>query len=401
MAKGNIDKVSSDNSYDYQAGDNGKIEVNSEDNGKALYIIVYERKEDGTIKATKCTETTYIYKDIDLGYEVYPISSLLWEKQKNQYHGRAVATGMIPNQIAINRTYAMHIYNLIMSAFPTRIYDANKIDGFSNEIGQQIGVDVKNGESLGNVATVLEGTNVSSQSINLIDAITTFTKECLGINDALLGNIQPDNTSAIKVVQKASTAPLENQKSNLYKWVDGIVKVALDIMGTNYGVRPVVVKVKDANGKDVKKVIMFDFDKLKNIYLICKTEIGQSSYFSEDALAAELTNLYDRGIITAKQLLERWNGSIPDLDGLIEELNQMAGIGQEENPAMVTEEEANAMAQYVDTLEPEIQAELERLPDGERTTTVRQMMAQDPQANGQAQQMQATDNLNQAVSQIV
>ena len=81
MAKGNKDKVSSDNSYDYQAGDNGKIEVNSEDNGKALYIIVYERKEDGTIKATKCTETTYIYKDIDLGYEVYPNNQI-----RNKYY---------------------------------------------------------------------------------------------------------------------------------------------------------------------------------------------------------------------------------------------------------------------------------------------------------------------------
>jgi len=385
-ANTNKDKLEQDNDFNFQAGDNGKIEVSDADNGKALYIIVYERTDKGTIKATKCTQSSYIYQDIDMGYERYPISWLVWEKQKNQYHGRAVATGMIPNQIAINKTFAMHIYNLMRTAFPTLLYDKNKINGFSNEIGAQIGIDKVAGESLGNIATYLQGTNASSQSIELVNQITTFTKECLGINDALLGNINPDNTSAIKVVQKASTAPLENVKSNLYHWIEGIVSGMLEIMSVNYGVRPVVTKVKDATGKEIKKVVMFDFEKLKNIYMTSKIDVGQSSYFSDDAIATELGNMFDRKIINAVQLLERMPSTIPDKQGLIDELKGdiigQVPEGTSQDPTQVlqtgvTEEEANTMAQYVDALPQEIQAELKALPDSKFESVVKQMMMQD------------------------
>ena len=103
-------------------GDNGKVESDAEGFGKALYVIKYQKK-DGEIYASKFTKNAYVYKDKKTGYSYYPIAFNNWEEVKGSYHGRAETTGIIPNQISINKMFAMVIYHLMLTAFPTAVYD--------------------------------------------------------------------------------------------------------------------------------------------------------------------------------------------------------------------------------------------------------------------------------------
>lgn len=299
--------IRSDNDTSDMAG-NGDIEIDIEgdekENGKAKYIIYYRfDKQTGTIKASKLTEKTYIYKDVDTGLSNYPIAWLCWEKQKNQYHGRAVCTSMISNQIFINRMFAMVMYHLMMSAFPKAVYDADRIAYWSNDIGTAIPVrGLGQGESIKHVGGYLETGQMSNQIIQALELAIKYTKETLGINEAMMGDINPERASGKSIIAtvQQSVVPLENTKANLYEWIEDIGKILLDTMGNYYGLRPIVIT--DELGQ--KQMIEFDFERLKSTFLYTKVDVGASSYWSEIATAETLDGLLQQGAVDVLEYLE-------------------------------------------------------------------------------------------------
>lgn len=318
--KEDIDAIKSDTDYGGQVGDAGKIEVEADEYGKALYIIVYRKvkktrevedengkktKEEYTvITASKCVENAYIFKDVETGLETYPVAWGNWEKQKNQYHGRALATGLLPNQIFINRMFAMVMYHLMLTAFPKGVYNADLIDEWNNEIGAAIGVKgVGPQDNIKNIAGYLEPGNMSAQIVQVIDLAMQYTKETLGVSDAALGQIDPKNTSATIAVQKSSAIPLGNPRANLYEWIEDIGRILLDMMGTYYGPRPIMIE------REGKKVLeTFDFGLLKDMWLNVNANVGEASYWSEIAAVQTLDALLQGGYIDIVQYLER----VPD-----------------------------------------------------------------------------------------
>jgi hypothetical protein len=314
------DAIVSDTDYQYQAGDASRIEVEGDESGKALYIIVYKKdKQTGTIKASKCVQNAYIYKDIDTGLSHYPIAWGNWEKQKNQYHGRALCTGMLPNQIAINRMFSMVIYHLMMTAFPKAVYNADYIATFDNAIGSAIGISGLGPEAnIRNIAGYLEPGNMSNQIAQMIEMLMQYTKETLGISDAALGQIDPKNTSAIIAVQKSSAIPMENVKAGLYEWIEDIGRILFDMIGTYYGLRPLVL---EQEGQKVQQ--MFDFAVFKDMWLDVKAEVGESSYWSEIAAIQTLDNLLSNQHLDIIQYLERIPDEyVPQKDKLISEVKE-------------------------------------------------------------------------------
>lgn len=338
-----VEGIEADRNFNEQAGDSGKIEVEADEYGKALYIIVYRRKkvkrpmtdemgnpvldemgnpkteEVYSITASKSVENAYIFKDIDTELTHYPVAWGNWEKQKNQYHGRALCTGILPNQIFINRMFAMVMYHLMMTAFPKAVYNADLIGTWNNEIGSAIGVSGMSLDApIKNVAGYLEPGNMSNQIIQTIELAMQYTKETLGISDAALGSIDPKNTSAIIAVQKSSAIPLENPKANLYEWIEDIGRILLDMMGTYYGVRPIVIEQQGE-----KQLIEYDFSVFKNTWLNVRADVGEASYWSEIASLSTLDTLLDKEKIDFVDYLERVPDEyIPQKQELISKIKQ-------------------------------------------------------------------------------
>lgn len=67
------------------------------------------------------------------------------------------------------------------------------------------------------VSTDTHNISMSSQVGEYIDKYVALTKELMGASDAALGNIKPDNTSAIIAVQKATAVPLELVRQSYYQ----------------------------------------------------------------------------------------------------------------------------------------------------------------------------------------
>ena len=298
--------VDPDAEYTFQAGQGGRTELESDgESGKALYVYMYEKK-NGTVHVTKATRTCVIYEDIDTGLSRYPIAWGNWEKQKNQYHGRALVTGIIPNQIFINSMFALVMRHLQLQGFPKTVYNADLIGQWSNEVGQAIAVrGMQPGQGVNQMAYNLQPADMSNQIVMVIDKAMSYTKDCLGATDAQMGNVKPDNTSALMVLQSNAEVPLENTRSGLYEWLEDIGAILLDMMGTYYGVRPVVRSrsfsepVMDGAGtpmidpmtgmmqvNTVERRVAedYDFSTFKNLWFNIRVNAGATTYYSEMAM---------------------------------------------------------------------------------------------------------------------
>ena len=329
-------EVTADGAHSLQTGVGGmtELEEDSED-GKALYIYMYEKRTgaDGkkTVHVTKATRSCVIYEDVDTGLSRYPIAWGNWEKQKNQYHGRALVTGIIPNQIFINSMFAMVMRHLQLMGFPKTVYNADLISQWTNEVGQAVGVrGLQPGQGISQVAYNLQPADMSAQIIQAIDKAVAYTKDCLGATDAQLGNVRPDNTSALMVLQTSADVPLENPRAGLYEWLEDIGGILLDMMGTYYGRRPMVrdIEVEEpvldpATGapmldtaagtlltRKVKRRVMkeYDFSSFKNLWFNVRVNAGATTYYSEIAMVQTLDNLRREGTLEVVDYLER----IPD-----------------------------------------------------------------------------------------
>lgn len=301
--------IESDDDTEYQLTEFANVEVESADiekdsDGKAKYIYYYFKKnvgEDTHVFVTKCTKDAIIYQDIDTGYSDYPVAFANWYELENTYHGRGEVEGICPNQIAINKMFAMIVYHQMMTAFPTAVYDKDVIKSWNNQIGTAFGISHLNGRSIKDVAGYLNPANMSDYIIKVIDLAIQYTKDCMGVSDASLGNVDPKNTSAILAVQKSTSVPLENVKDNLYDFVEQIVRIMIDVMSSKYGSRPVVMS--DEN--NTRTIEQYDFSKLKDMDLHIGIDVGESSYYSEIAMLQTMDNLLQGQYIEFIDYLER------------------------------------------------------------------------------------------------
>lgn len=239
--------------------------------------------------------------------------------------------------------FAMVMRHLQLLGFPKTVYNQDLIGQWDNEVGQAIGVhNLAPGQRIGDVATNLQPADMSNQIIAAIDKAMAYTKECLGVTDVQMGNVKPDNTSALMVLQSNSEVPLENVRAGQYEWVEDIGAILLDFMGTYYGERPIIrdktfeepvmgpggmPRIDPMTGmmqtqKMVRRVEqLYDFSKFKHLYLNVRADVGATTYFSEIAMVQTLDNLRRDGMLEIIQYLERIPDKyIPRRQELIDEL---------------------------------------------------------------------------------
>lgn len=377
-AKGNKDAIVEDTNTMYQVSDYAETEIEGDEEGKALYILYYYKK-DGKVMCTKCTKDAIIFQDVAIETTRYPIAFANWYRQKGTFHGRGVVESVCPNQISINKLFAMAIYHQMMTAFPPMVVDADMIDSINNEVGSYIKIKglKTSGRGFKDLAGYLEPANMSEWIIKIIDLCFQYTKECLGVSDASLGQINPTNTSAIIAVQKSTAVPLANIKDNLYNLVEQEVLILIDMMANKYGTRPVVM----TNENGIRTLMDFDFNLLQSMDLKTNIDVGETSYWSEISSMQTLDNLLGAERIDFLQYLERIPEElIPKKAELITDLKQQMEMQQAQplpegqptnNDAMYEQ-----MAQYMDNLPMEQQAQIRSMPPEQQENYLLNLMQQ-------------------------
>lgn len=306
-----IERIVSDDDTEYTSGDRGKIEL--DDAGKCN-VLLKMYKKDGHVYCEKSVRDVVIQEEKDTQLTRYPIALMNWETRKNCCHGMAEVTGLIPNQVFVNKILALSQLNQVQTSFPKVIYDKTRIQQWSNKVAGAIPV---NGD-IGGAARYMNPPAMSYDAWRGLDVTIDKTMRMMGANDVTLGNISnPDNTSAFIATRDAAMVPLQSQQERFYAFIEDVGLIWLDFIQNFYKTgRKIPV---EHEGERI--FVTLPDDALDEFTMRLKVDVGPSSMWSETQVLHTLDNLLARGQITFKQYLERIpDGHIPDKEGLLAEV---------------------------------------------------------------------------------
>lgn len=305
------EKIRADDNEDI-CGDMYKTEA--KDSEHATYLITFTRDEDGYIHWEKSTKNVVI-AERKTKMRRYPIAYFAWERVKGSFIGNSPVTSLIENQKYINKAYAMVMKHMTDTAFSKIVYDKTLIPEWTNEVGEAIGV--RGGGDVRNAASIIGTGQLQSGFLEVIAMTLNNTKEMMGATDTALGEVKPENTSAILALQEASAVPLENIRQNLYSCIEDLALIWADMLLGCYAEDRLVI-YKDENGEE-KAEKLTGLSEIKKALLSARVDVGAGSRYSQIASLNTLDRLLSGGYITLKQYLKRLpDGLITDKEELLQ-----------------------------------------------------------------------------------
>lgn len=287
---------------------------------RALLITKLYRAEDGGIRAVQVCRGVTVRRDWALGVRRYPLTVFTWEPRSHCIYGESEITYLIPNQIAINRMLTASVWAVMMMGMPTLLVNGDTVrQPLTNEPGQTVRIFGGASEMQNALryvdppqfAPALDG-NIRS----LID--TTLTQS--GANDAALGDLRPDNTSAIIAVREAAMMPLQTIRNRFYAFVEDTARVWAEFWVSRYGSRR--LKIEESGGT---WYLPFDGRRYRDLVVSARVDVGASTLHDESESIRTLDHLLERGVINAVQYLRRLpKGTVPEVSTLIRELEEVS-----------------------------------------------------------------------------
>lgn len=303
------EKIMRDSKTELQSGDMGKRELSGSDNAKCL-TFTYFIKKGGHVFAEKTAGDTIIRPIFDTKLSRYPFAVMNWDKRKNCCFGISEIEGLIPLQRYINQMYAMAMLFTIQSACPKAVFNQGMVKAWSNAVGTAIAV---NGD-INSAVKYLEPPKLPDDIYNLPERLMNSTLKMLGVSNIELGDINPNNTSAIVIAREASGMPVKNIKARFYTLIGDFARNWLDML-TAFVTVPRFVRVDE-------KTCVFDPSMLHGRVFTVKVDVGAASEWSEINSVTTLNSLFSQGVIDAKQYAERLpDGYLPMREKLLRELS--------------------------------------------------------------------------------
>ena len=365
-----IDAIKPDRDTGYMAGDMAEDEP--EDSRKATVLTKFwkEWAKDGTCKimASVAVRGATIRYRWDTKLRLYPLAVFRWERRRNCAYGESEITYLIPNQIAINRMLTASVWAVMMLGMPLTLVNGDVVNQpITNDPGQIIKINGTSEDML-NAVRYVNPPNFAPAFDNNIASLISNTLTQAGANDAALGDVRPDNTSAIVAVREAATMPMQTVQNRFYSFVEDVARVWAEMWVTMYGRRS--LKIEDENGV---WYMPFDGEKYRDLLISVKVDVGASTLWSEIQSVNTLDNLLASQIITPKQYLERLpKGSVPNLSGLIREM-QEAQRAQEEAAMQAPEQQGIDVQSIIDGLPPEYRQAFDSVPPEQQTAMLQEI----------------------------
>jgi len=313
---------------------------------------------DWTIRAVRVVRGATVRGAWDMRIRRYPLAVFRWETRPHCAYGVSEVTYLVPNQIAINRAITASANAVMMMGMPILVVNEDVVAGpVTNDPGQII--PVNGGEDMGECIRYVAPTNFTPQFEGLVNGMIANTLTQAGANDAALGDMRPDNTSAIMAVREAATMPMQLLQNRFYAFVEEIARIWAEFWVHLYGRRP--LKVQDDTGE---WYVPFDAAVLREQLINVRVDVGPANLWSEIQSRQTLDNLFTANLLTPLQYLERLpRGSVPDQTGLVRELReQTAGTPDSQ--------------QVVEALSPDSREALMQMDEDTRQRLLRQVLEQ-------------------------
>lgn len=271
------------------------------------------------IFAKKVTDGAVIREKWDIGVRLYPLAQFCWERRKNSAYGDSEITYLIPNQIAINRMITSGVWSTMSTGMPAMVVNGDVVAGeITNDPGQIIKV-FGSGEDVANAIKYVTPPDNSANFYGVIEPFINNTLAQNGAGAAALGDVDPNNTSAIIELKNAARMPLQLFERRYFTFLEEISRIWAEFWITQYGNRK--IKITDENGT---WYLDFNGDRYKDIIISVKAQISAKNKVSDERTYEILEKLLDKGVITPKQYL-KWlpDGSVSEVSRLISELEDI------------------------------------------------------------------------------
>ena len=352
----NTEDIVSDgaNGYYKNAGDRGMDEPN---NSKRVTVITkfykkYDKNGECTVWGKTVTQNAVIRPEWNLLIHRYPMAKFVWERRRSCAYGDSEITYQIPNQIALNQAHSISVWAMQNTGMPKTIVNGDLIpEGITNDPAEVVKI-YGSAEDMVSAIRYVAPPNYGAAFINFTNAFAQNVLSDNGANDAALGNLRPDNATAIVQAREAAMAPMQMYQNRFYSVIEDIARIWADFWITMYGKRSIKI---NNNGKT--QYMVFDAERYRELIITARVDVGASTLWSEAVSISNLSNLLQSQLITFVEYLERIpKGLIPNVGGLINsrkaQEEQSAAVSQaqpsvEEQPMPVLEQEAQPIEQYV------------------------------------------------------
>ena len=301
------------------------IALKEDADGKVLVLTklfkVYG--ENGAkVHCVKVTQSGILRHEYDTKLHLYPLSIFRFGESDDCAYGESEVTYLIPNQIAVNRMITASVWSNISTGMPMMIVNGDTVTGeITNDPGQIVKIYGTNEDVAGAVKYVSPpdfSAGFNAAVNNLID--NTLTQS--GANPAVLGDEQAQNASAISRLQSAALMPLNVLKGRYRQFLRQNARIWADFWLGLYGERK--IRIEDESG-----VWYFPFSssRYSDFDINVSIKPADTETFSRAEKFSALNNLFEKGIISAKQYISRLpKDLIPEkqeiLSGLKEETNE-------------------------------------------------------------------------------
>ena len=276
----------------------------------------WDEKGDAVVKAVQICGTVTVRDVWGLGVKLYPLSVFRWEEKRHQCYGESEIPYLIPNQIAINRTISAGVWAVMMMGMPMMLVNGDVVTGpITNDPGQIIPV-YGSGEEVRDAVRYVDPPAFSAQLDQNVQSLIRDTMTQAGVSSTLLGDVEPHNTSAIIAVREASLMPLTMMQNRFYTFVEDVARIWADFWMAMYGNRG--LKIAEEQGT---WYMPFDGGLCRDLLLSIGVDVGGGEAYSESRTVETLDNLYNHGVINAKQYLSRLpRGTVPHMEALLREM---------------------------------------------------------------------------------
>jgi len=293
-------------------------------NGKITVLTKFYKKvaPNGNthITVTKVTEGAVVRKEFSTGLRLYPLALLNWEKRNNCIYGESEITYLIPNQIAINRMITANVWSAMTSGMPIMLVNGDTVtEKITNDPGQIIKIYGSNEDVAGAVKYITPA-NFAKEFDESINILINNTLTQSGANEVALGDSRADNATALATMRNAALLPLQLVKKRYYTYLEDIARIWADFWVTHYGRRS-IKQEKDG----ICTYIPFDAERYRSLIITTRVEVIHTLSFNPKEQLETLLTLFEKGIITKTQLLERIpEGMVADVKKIISESKEVS-----------------------------------------------------------------------------
>ena len=337
-------------------------------------VLFYMEKKDGVVRVGRATKTAIIEPVEPIqsmkdgkplkSLSVYPIIPYVWEQVPNSARGVGEVDQLIPNQLELNKTLARRSMAVSIGAYPRLAYDANAIENPEdlNKVGVAIAVNGGGAQSINQMISYLNATNISSDADKLSNDLLQITKDLAGATDYALGNVNPEQASgtAIIAVRDSAQVPLSEQVARYRQWAEDVSLLWLDLW-IAYNPDGISFMADTEEGQIKVDITQEELNALKPTVRI---DVSPDNQWTKLAEQQSLDNLFMNNQLTLEEYVEATpdNSSIPKakLKAIIDKRKQEQQMQQIQQPTQdidpqivlqqliskgVPEEEAIAMVQ--------------------------------------------------------